>query len=414
MVKYNSKDIINRAKRIADLENSDFITYNEQVQMLNDCYNEVYQKIINKGDLYFVKEVYMNNGDELPYDFYQLHDITKETIHLKRGDDYKLVNNKLVLINYDNVKVSYFPIPNSLFIEADPVEHILNSNFEYGNKSAIFPYYNDYINISLGSNSIILFKYKDDSVSKAVDMLPMNYWMDRNYIYVLGYTNVNTSPASPKYLRLLEFSISYNSDYGNHLVVDKTYDNKFSNVYYDNVAIDIPNHIIHYKKDSEYHTFNYIDKVDSTIEFEYPYSGTGFLKDGEVYNSVSMVNNECIYIDTETNSYKLTTKVKELAPVGVNPPILLKVDEETGYGYTFEGSIIYSAFDNTELEYPNNLFFSYMAYKLAVYMKARQNGDYSKLLPLVKEAELHFFDTLSDDSNDYTTIENVYTRRRLW
>ena len=63
MVKYNSKDIINRAKRIADLENSDFITYNEQVQMLNDCYNEVYQKIINKGDLYFVKEVYMNNGE---------------------------------------------------------------------------------------------------------------------------------------------------------------------------------------------------------------------------------------------------------------------------------------------------------------------------------------------------------------
>ena len=44
MVKYNSRDIINRAKRIADLENSDFITYNEQIQMLNDCYNEIYKK----------------------------------------------------------------------------------------------------------------------------------------------------------------------------------------------------------------------------------------------------------------------------------------------------------------------------------------------------------------------------------
>lgn len=42
-----TKDIINRAKRIADLENSDFITYNEQIQMLNDCYNEVYKKTIS-------------------------------------------------------------------------------------------------------------------------------------------------------------------------------------------------------------------------------------------------------------------------------------------------------------------------------------------------------------------------------
>lgn len=412
MVKYNSKDIINRAKRIADLENSDFITYNEQVQMLNDCYNEVYQKIINKGDLYFVKEIYMNNGEELPYDFYQLHDITKETIHLKRGDDYKLVNNKLVLINYDNVKVSYFPIPESLFIEADPVEHTLNSNFEYGDKSAIFPYYNDYINISANSKSSstynILFRYKDDLVTVETTMVPMHYWMDRNCIYVLGYNYASTT--SDRYLKLIQYNIGYS----NSLVIEQANYKGFANVYYDNVAIDIPNHIIHYKKGSEYHTFNYIDKVDSIIEFEYPYSGTGFLKDGEVYNSISMVNNECIYIDTETNSYKLTTKQKELAPVGVNPPVLLKVDEETGYGYTFEGSIIYSAFDNTELEYPNNLFFIYMAYKLAVYMKARQNGDYSKLLPLVREAELHFFDTLSNDSNDYTTIENVYTRRRLW
>ena len=56
-MKYNISDIVKAAKQIADLENSDFISWNENVRLLNEAWTAVHQKLINKGDFTFVNEI---------------------------------------------------------------------------------------------------------------------------------------------------------------------------------------------------------------------------------------------------------------------------------------------------------------------------------------------------------------------
>src|SRR5574344_715206 len=77
MIRYNASDVIKKAKQLADLENSDFISWNESLTLLNDAYQSVYQKSINKGNNDFVKVITTDNKViTLPNDFYQLKALT--------------------------------------------------------------------------------------------------------------------------------------------------------------------------------------------------------------------------------------------------------------------------------------------------------------------------------------------------
>ena len=80
-MKYLASQIIERAERLADISNTDFLTYKEKGQYLQDAWTSVYQQLINKGDKQFVKEVeLMNSGSsvgewteyELPDDLFQI------------------------------------------------------------------------------------------------------------------------------------------------------------------------------------------------------------------------------------------------------------------------------------------------------------------------------------------------------
>ena len=68
-MKYNISDIVKAAKQIADLENSDFISWNENIRLLNEAWTAVHQKLINKGDFTFVNEMDIGKEQELPSDF---------------------------------------------------------------------------------------------------------------------------------------------------------------------------------------------------------------------------------------------------------------------------------------------------------------------------------------------------------
>ena len=57
MIKYTTKDIVNRATQLADLENSDFISWNENINLLNESWQKIYQQLIDNGDKTFIKEL---------------------------------------------------------------------------------------------------------------------------------------------------------------------------------------------------------------------------------------------------------------------------------------------------------------------------------------------------------------------
>ena len=61
MITYNASDIIKRATQLADIENSDFISFSEKIALLNEAYQTIYQKGINKGNNSFVRYINTTN-----------------------------------------------------------------------------------------------------------------------------------------------------------------------------------------------------------------------------------------------------------------------------------------------------------------------------------------------------------------
>ena len=88
---FQASDIVNYAISLSDMPNTDFITYQDKIHMLNSAYQKMYQKLINIHDKSFIKYAKISDGKELPYDFYQLESVM---------DDYDNYITKFYIINY--------------------------------------------------------------------------------------------------------------------------------------------------------------------------------------------------------------------------------------------------------------------------------------------------------------------------
>ena len=124
MIKYRASGIIKRAEQIADLENSDFISENEKLTLLNEAFQILFQKVINTNDRFFIQEVTVEDGMELPYDFYQLSNLYVKRTHqaiTKRNNvqtvGYEIKNNNIYLSEeYHNAEIimEYIPCPPTI------------------------------------------------------------------------------------------------------------------------------------------------------------------------------------------------------------------------------------------------------------------------------------------------------------
>lgn len=76
-MKYFASDIVKRARKIADLENSDFINWYEEVTTLNDAYDALYQELVDINDPSFIRIIDTTDRHiQLPADFHQLRCVT--------------------------------------------------------------------------------------------------------------------------------------------------------------------------------------------------------------------------------------------------------------------------------------------------------------------------------------------------
>ena len=88
----------------------------------------------------------------------------------------------------------------------------------------------------------------------------------------------------------------------------------------------------------------------------------------------------------------------------------MRVDNKTGYGILVDNFVLKSAYENTELLFPNNVYYTFMAYKMAAYYKIKQGADPSGVSALGADALKTFYDTLPRDENEYVRISNIYAR----
>ena len=138
MKKYTSEDIIQRALQLADLENSDFISDEEKIRLLNECYTILYQKVIDSGDKTWIKSVNVQDGDTLPEDLYQITAIyiehSKEPIqkiNSFQNPGYDIIGDKIKLspcYNGMSIVMEYAPTFKEIQLTEKTVETPYSKN----------------------------------------------------------------------------------------------------------------------------------------------------------------------------------------------------------------------------------------------------------------------------------------------
>ena len=468
MIKYNASDVIKKAKQLADLENSDFISWNESITLLNDAYQNIYQKSINKGNNDFVRVIQTSEKCiNLPRDFYQLKALTLKqdrfnTPIMRRPqngsfDDlsYDIYNNTLLINGYSSgtIILEYYPTPLTLTLpNKDEVIDLPIGSDEtlvgaYKNvyfvrrtdkESLSKPLYNKtYIvainrdtgeeakvaeqsiyNEEYAVSNDILFSIGDYVLFTGMHHDAAGSGTYKDYDCIIGLNivdfSVNVQNRKDKYDHYLANAFSFYDDtecdlsiisnsitsatiYGNY------YDLKSNNVpvsTYAFITILSKDMKHSFSLDSE-HLYLYVDgkQVSSTGKVMHIMGDSVYLQ--------SASKNYCTMLNINTNE-----KTSLLAPS--KKPIWGTVgfDKQTGYGYYYllgdSKIVIHSFLEDTELNFPNNTFFNYLAYSLALSFKVKQGSDISAFMPLLETAENTFYDSLTKDDWSFTRITNVY------
>lgn len=474
MIRYNASDVIKKAKQLADLENSDFISWNESITLLNDAYQNVYQKSINKGNNDFVRVIQTSEKCiNLPRDFYQLKALTLKqdrfvTPIMRRPqngsfDDlsYDIYNNTLLVNGFSSgtIILEYYPTPLTLTLpNKDEVIDLPIGSDEtlvgaYKNiyfvrrldkEDQLKPLYNKYyivaINRDTGEEAKVATQDKDGN----------DYSISENILFSIGdyvlftgenhdFTNTSNGLVENVYdcilrLNIVDFSVKVenrkNKDgyrsfgfafyddtectigaepyHDKYIITSATIYGKHYDLRANNIIVPkLATFIIILSKDMK-HAFSldsehlnlYVDGKEITGNVMHIMGDSVYLKEGTNTNYCAMLD-----ISTNEKAYLIAPSKKPIwGTVGF--------DKQTGYGYYYflgENKIVVHSFlDDTELNFPNNMFFNYLAYSLALSFKVKQGSDISAFMPLLETAENTFYDSLTKDDWSFTRITNVY------
>lgn len=430
MIIYKSSDIIKRAMQLADLENSDFISFSEKISALNEAYQQLYQKSINKNDNTFVKSIHTcKTRITLPKDFYQL-----KTINVYNSDyvepvlrrptnqstnilSYDIVNNTLTINGYcsGDICIEYYPTPKTLTLPNKTksfTPFITNSKI-LALRNNIYVAVDSNNNITVGdaTNSEISYEITEDE-----PVLYKNYiHIEDDYVtFTDGVTQTLYSLADNKTITTDKIVVIYKRstylfDEENNSLIFPTGETAYTdiNVGFVNATINILS--------------NDKQSFIGLIYSEEPNVVVGNTEEiiikKEIGNITKMFANEdIIYLINGTkklqainlnNLNNIYSSIKENNILDIQC-----LDDNTGYGYltnSFGGKYnIVSFFEDTVLNFPLNTYFVFMSYILAILFKNKQGADISQLSALYSTAEEQFYDSLSRDDWCTTRITNIY------
>ena len=425
---YKTSDIIKRAKQLADLENSDFISYEENFMLINECYNKLYEKLINHNDKAFIKTVnltggYANGGKavyELPSDFWQLYGVrvTESNVPLPRKaqsesdtkPSYDIEGNELVIYGHrlGSLVMDYWTRPPELTYPRNPTRLDL-SGIEscYGNM-AIQKDNGNYQLIDLDGN--ILHDFNESLITQAVTgkNAAAIVHTSGGAVAIKIYRNGTESQDTGVYCTWVNHGVVYYSKY----LADK-------------IEVYTQNGILSY-------TLPFVQGISSFV-----FAGKDFVLAKDGYNTL-----KACYLDENgqiEETVETDIKIKANSPVLYESGNIFFVDaneniacydleamqfhelnedfdavclawqgEKSGYGYINTSGALCSFYPDTVLDFTHNFYFTLLSYYLAIAYKAKQNADSTALSAMAGEAEEHFYDTIGRDAYNVTRIRNHY------
>lgn len=445
MVRYTAKDLVKAARQIADLENSDFISWNENIRLMNEAYTALYQKLINKGDQNFVVSFTTKDREiDLPFDFWQLKNVSiwnngnvipilKRAASTSYNSVYYEIRNNVLFITGNftgDVLVEYWPAPVELYYPPEAKDLGITIDFiplDAYDKKLIYKkeesggtYWHLY-DVESGTDTNLHIKFETKGKYAYIHnncILFTGIETDIHYTSIAGYTGSRIrsyiSNQIPVIYRDSIYGIDtsdnsitflYGTNYGTDII-----DIDLAKVGTDNVIfyLALDNGIIGKVQPAttQYTTANPICTIDLYVNDNVVHSiKSGYLPQvsGNTINTIysNMMNQYDTDFDKEVS---ITT------PRGVS--CISKIDDNTGYGfYTTDGNnnlYIESFLENTCLDFPNSFYFEILSYILADAYKAKQGADDSQIVAKLSQMEQVFYDSLGSDAYGPIRITNVY------
>ena len=379
---YKVSDIVKAAKQIADIENSDFISWNENIRLLNEAWTAVHQKLINKGDFTFVNEMNITKEQELPSDFYQVLSVI-DNYHtpvprysIGMNDSqiwYKLINNKLILNGLQSAKLTYFTKPQFLTYSADTIVDALP--LEAGE---VIKFACD--NYALTNKNV--WDIKEASIVRAAN---------ETDVYVDAYGRTYSANEKPIFYpdgRCFKLTQNVCTD----INCKVGYSNDIENITFDGVY-----YYVRYSSNGNINVFeqdnstniDVLEGFSSNIYFNNEH--TFYIKDNVVFVDGIPMYDASIYN---------------------NKVYMLKIDLSTGYGLFTNNNKILSIAVDTELDLPNNLYYNVLAYMLAFSYCCKQGKDASYVNAQLNSNTELLYDTLTNDAFSQMKITNIYRGMR--
>lgn len=431
---YKSSDIIRKAEQLSDLTNSEFISWDEQVSLLNDAYTMLYQKLVDIGDGSFVKSFIAVLGENiLPKDFWQIKSINlvnnKVVTPIKRrasSESYATLSyetryDKLYLNgSYANgeIVVEYWAKPVTLTYKPNPV-HLgplpsttttpvpitcYDEKYFYRVPVQDAPASNLYCyDFKTGKYSNSAYTLYQTNIQKLVPGKEKAvFWLSDNTVHLLDYSKIGSGSTPTTVITDIPFftesgtvgfiGTDNKGKLNNHTVFEWEYDTDITFVVCDDDFSDF----YYLKSNTIYH------------------NGEQVLINEESVSATSLMyaNEKCWYYTSDEVGYIDEDDSLHIISVSSNIIGINKIDCNTGFGYSIKDDeqnfTVYPWVEDTILDFPNSMYFQIMAYMLAVQFKIKQGADAQGLLTVLSTLETTFYDTLTQDANDYVRIKNVY------
>ena len=411
-MKYRTSEIVERAKNLADISNTDFISYDEATQYVNDTFTEVFNDVINHGEKVFVREVKLNGTGsghtdfDLPWDLYRIlsirdpysgYNLLRHTESESEMDaSYEIFNDKLRIYGAtSNLILTYYVKPlwltypdktlditdivgghnilstagNNILLENGAIYNVLSQD-KVGQLDVESLNPNE---IVLGNGHVFIqFEDKYSFLSYDGSELQTGDWFVDNYVY-------------------------YDVDYNIHIATDDEWKVvlELRDIYDEPLKVYFPSDTtvnkIKVEIDSQ------LFEVDCNCDKSKLPFPIGIVDERPTF----VIDNKIYHIDLHDYPVILTAEV--LKKNLIEGPNVRYGNIQSNGTATF----VYSNAEETLLNLPNNIYFSLLAANLAIRFASKQNADIAQLQQLYDNMIQTYNASLSQNA-DMPRIRNVY------
>ena len=394
--------LIRRAKQIADVANSDFLSYNELTDYLNASWKNVYQTIIQYNLNIFTVEANLVGSSgvyKLPFDCYQIKSVKnpytgveiprKADSESMYGSHYEIVNDNLILgSSCGPVTITYWRKPYFLTFPNATLE----TNYNKSEDTEILDVCKDAILVKDAENKYYIKSLLTDSKLDLSFIEPNEYekiYLGNNFIIGINGSNYEVKD----FYGNLVFHGDITADY-----FIKSDDGI---IYIGVLDIDKVN-ILELDNVTEVTSIKFTSKPENIICIDNEFY---FVEKDAM--PIGIFDCRPAYTTPDKNLHLINDQFDRNKDIieFVSIPTIGKLIC-TNYGFLDFSGKLYSNVPDTQLSFPNNLFFDCISYDLAIRFLCKMNADSSGVENLNRNAWNQL--TASIDQNaDFQVVKKV-------